>query len=258
MHKRAFNLLIVLAMTFATISQVRSQDSTAVKTAADTIKTAAPTETTTPTATTAPAATTTAAASESSSSSSEGGFKFGITAGMNFSYIGSTTIVPTSQSEVGYMVGVSGSTSGNFFLHPALQFVSYVNTLTYGDAATPLTQTVHFSRCNYIRIPIQAGFRLFGRSSEGIAPPFNVELRLGVSESFLVGATDHINQGPGAAFVSDDFESMRTGLIAGLGIQVLFLSINFEYELGVTNHFASERGTDSKLDALYIVFGGSF
>jgi hypothetical protein len=254
MHKRALNLLIVLAMTSITLSQVRSQDSTAVKTTADTVKTAAPTETTTPAATTTAAAT----ATESSSSSSEGGFRFGITAGMNFSYIGGSPVIPTNQTEIGYMLGVSGSTTGNFFLHPGIEFASYVNTLTYGDSTAPAAQTVHFSRTNYIRIPLQAGFRLFGRSEGGIAPPFNLELRLGVSESFLVGTTDHVNQGLGEAFDSDDFESMRTGLIAGLGVQVLFLSINFEYEWGVTNHFASERGTDAKLDALYIVFGGSF
>lgn len=246
MKNTALNLLIVFAMTSITLSQVRSQDSTAVKTAADTVKTAAPTETLPP------------ATAEPTSSSDEGGFRFGVTAGMNFSYIGSTPVVPTSQSEIGYMIGVSGSTSGNFFLHPGIQFVSYVNTLTYGDSTATVAQTDHFSRANYIRIPIQAGFRLFGRSSEGIAPPFNVELRLGVSESFLVGATDHINQGPGEAFVSDDFESMRTGLIAGLGVQVLFLSINFEYEWGVTNHFSSDASGDTKLNALYIVFGGSF
>jgi len=253
MHKTAVNLLIVCAMTFAAFSQVRSQDSTAVKTTADTTKTAAPTETTTPATTTAAAT-----ATESSSGSSEGGFRFGVTAGMNFSYIGNTLVVPTSQSEIGYMLGVSGSTSGNFFLHPGIQFASYVNTFTYGDSTSTIAQTEHFSRTNYIRIPVQAGFRLFGRSSEGVAPPFNVEIRLGVSESFLLGATDHINQGLGKEFVSDDFESTRTGLIAGLGVQVLFLSINFEYEWGVTNHFSGDASGDTKLNALYIVFGGSF
>ena len=156
------------------------------------------------------------------------------------------------------MVGLTGSTSGNFFLQPGLQFVSYVNTLTYGDSTSTVAQTDHFSRCNYIRIPLQAGFRLFGRSEGGIAPPVNVELRLGASESFLVGATDHVNQGPGEAFVKDDFESMRTGLIVGLGIQVLFLSLNLEYEWGVSNHFSSDASGDATLDALYIVFGGSF
>lgn len=246
MKKNAMNLLIVLAMTFVTLSEVRSQDSTAVKAAADTVKPTTPTETTT------------AAASESPSSSDESGFKFGIVTGINFSYIGGSPVVPTNQTEVGYMVGLTGSTSGNFFLQPGLQFVSYVNTLTYGDSTSTVAQTDHFSRCNYIRIPLQAGFRLFGRSEGGIAPPVNVELRLGASESFLVGATDHVNQGPGEAFVKDDFESMRTGLIVGLGIQVLFLSLNLEYEWGVSNHFSSDASGDATLDALYIVFGGSF
>jgi hypothetical protein len=236
MKKAGLNLVIVLALIAPSLQAVHAQDSTAH--AVDT------------TATTPPPP-----PAESSAPSEPSTFRFNFSAGLAFSSLTTNSYVTKSSSDVGYMVGFSGSTAGNFFIQPGIQFTSYVSNVSFNPNGGAVGADDHFARFNYIRVPVQAGFRLFSRNSAANALPFNVELRLGASGSFLVGTTDIVN---GTPFVKDDVESFRPGLVGGLGVQVLFLSLNFEYEAGLSNHFANSKAGDSKLNAFYLIFGGSF
>jgi hypothetical protein len=100
---------------------------------------------------------------------------------------------------------------------------------------------------------VQVGARLFEASSSS---PLNVEVRGGLSESVRVGFNDNIKSGPGREITSADIADFRTAGVVGAGIRLLFFSLDVEYEFGLTDLFV-DNGT-TKLDALYVIFGGNF
>jgi hypothetical protein len=171
--------------------------------------------------------------------------QFGITGGLNFAYFDKVPPITDAISSLGYMIGVRGSVGSNLFFEPAIEYVSYGSTITTLDDATS-----HQMRSNFIRVPLQAGVKLFDDF------PVNIEARAGIGESFLVGYTDQVTAGPGPAFTKSDINVMRTTAIIGGGIRVFFLKLDLEYEWGLTDFFKNKGGTDFR--AFYIILGGNF
>jgi len=171
--------------------------------------------------------------------------QFGVTGGLNFAYFNKVPPITDAISSLGYMIGVRGSIGSNFFFEPSIEYVSFGSTITTLDDATS-----HKMRSNYIRIPLQGGVKLFDDF------PVNIEARVGIGESFLVGYDDQITAGPGKPFAKSDINSMRTTGIIGGGIRVFFLKLDLEYEWGLTPYFKDKGGTEFR--AFYIILGGNF
>ncbi len=174
-----------------------------------------------------------------------------IVGGLNFAYVEETPQLLDAASAFGYTLGVAADIGSNLFLQPSVQYSSYGSTVTIPSASEG--DTKHAIRANYIRVPLQAGLRLFEASS---AIPFNIEGRAGLSQSFLVGFNDRVRSGSGTALSEDDIAGMRTAGIVGAGVRLLFFSLDVEYEFGLTDLFVNNGST--KLDALYVIFGGNF
>ncbi len=170
--------------------------------------------------------------------------QFAVTGGLNYSYFNKVPPVSDAFSSLGYMIGVRGSLGSNFFVEPAIQFTSFGSTLTTSNDAT-----AHQMRSNYIRVPLEAGVKLFDDF------PVNLEARAGIGESFLVGYSDQAT-GKGQPFTRSDINAMRTTAIIGGGVRVLFLKLDVEYEWGLTDFFKNKGGTDFR--AFYIILGGNF
>jgi hypothetical protein len=171
--------------------------------------------------------------------------EYGLIGGLNFGYYNQVPPVTDAISSLGYMIGIRGSLGSNIFFEPAIEFASYGSTITIADG------TDHKMRSNYIRVPLQAGVKVFDEA------PVNIEVRAGISESFLVGFTDS-PAGSGPGFMKSDINGTRTAGIIGGGIKLFFLKLDLEYEWGLTNFFANANNGTSKLNALYIILGGNF
>jgi hypothetical protein len=173
--------------------------------------------------------------------------EYGIIGGINFAYFNSVPPLSDAISSLGYMIGGRASIGANIFLEPAVEYTSYGSTITLaGDPTT------HKMRSNYIRVPIEAGAKIFEES------PVNIEVRLGLAGSFLVGFTDEPS-GSAAAFTKDNISVFRAGGIIGGGVRVFFLKLDLEYEWAMTNFFKDNAGvTDAKQSAFYIILGGNF
>ncbi|MEP7235065.1 MAG: outer membrane beta-barrel protein [Ignavibacteriota bacterium] len=171
--------------------------------------------------------------------------QFGVTGGLNFAYFNNVPPVSETFSSLGYMIGLRGSIGSNFFFEPAIEYASFGNTMT-----TSLDATSHQMRSEYIRVPLEAGVKLFDDF------PVNVEARVGIGESFLLGYQDKISSGIGKAFTKSDISPMRTTGIIGGGIRLFFLKLDLEYEWGLTDFFKNTGGTDFR--AFYIILGGNF
>jgi hypothetical protein len=179
--------------------------------------------------------------------------EYGVIGGVNFAYFHQAPPITDAISSLGYMIGVRGSLGSNLFFEPAIEFASYGSTITTFDGLSQdqNSTTDHKMRSNYIRVPLQAGVKVFDAS------PINIEVRAGISESFLVGFTDQPS-GSGASFMKSDINVARTAGIIGGGIRVFFLKLDLEYEWGLTNFFSNSNYGSSKLNALYIILGGNF
>lgn len=182
--------------------------------------------------------------------------QYAVIGGINYGYFEKLTPPLTDAfSRLGYMIGVRGSLGSNIFFEPAIEFASYGSVLTITDPIIPISETSptssdHKMRSNYIRVPLQVGAKIFDDA------PVNIEVRAGLTQSFLVGYTDEINSGTGAPFVKSDISGMRTAGIIGGGIRVFFLKLDVEYEWGLTNFF--KNNGNSKLNAFYLILGGNF
>jgi hypothetical protein len=148
------------------------------------------------------------------------------------------------------MLGGRATIGSNIFLEPELEFTSYGSTITLDASNGDESRSSHKMRSNYIRIPLEAGAKIFDQA------PVNIELRLGIAESALVGFTDEVTGGTGAPFTKSDISSFRTGGLIGGGVRLFFLKLDLEYEWALTNFFVN-RG-DAKQSALYIILGGNF
>src|SRR5690349_16257677 len=105
--------------------------------------------------------------------------EYGIIGGINFAYFNNVPPLSDAISSLGYMIGGRASIGANIFFEPAIEYTSYGSTITLAGS-----NEQHKMRSNYIRIPLEGGAKVFEES------PVNIEVRLGIAESFLVGFSD--------------------------------------------------------------------
>ena len=175
--------------------------------------------------------------------------EYGIIGGINFAYFNNVPPLADAFSSLGYMIGGRASIGANIFFEPAIEYTSYGSTITL-DNSNGISEsgTTHKMRSNYIRVPLEAGAKVFEAS------PVNVEVRIGLAESFLVGFTDDAGSAP--AFTKSQISTLRTGGIIGGGVRAFFLKLDLEYEWAMTNFF-QDIGS-AKQSAFYIILGGNF
>ncbi|HEY6172229.1 MAG TPA: porin family protein [Candidatus Kapabacteria bacterium] len=176
-----------------------------------------------------------------------------ITGGLNFAYMKEVPPVLDAFSNLGFMVGINGNLGSHLFFQPGLQFTSYGSAVVLPESGATETSR-HEMRANYIRVPLQVGLRLFDPSTVLGIFPFNLEVRGGVSGSYLVGYSDKVTSGSDAPIMKSDVEPFRTALVVGAGVRLVFLSLGVEYEYGLSKFF--KNIDDSKLNAFFIVIGG--
>lgn len=178
---------------------------------------------------------------------------FRITGGLNFAYMKEVPPLLDAFSNLGFMVGVNGNIGSNLFFQPGLQFTSYGSAIVLPESGATQTSR-HEMRANFIRVPLQVGLRLFDPSDVMGIFPFNLEVRTGISGSFLVGYSDKVTSGSDAPITKSDIAPFTTAWVVGAGVRLVFLSLGVEYEYGIGKFFKSID--DSKLNAFYIVIGG--
>lgn len=176
-----------------------------------------------------------------------------ITGGLNFAYMKEVPPLLDAFSNLGFMVGVNGNIGSHLFFQPGLQFTSYGNAIVLPEGGATQTSR-HEMRANFIRVQLQVGLRLFDPSTVLGIFPFNLEVRGGVSGSYLISYSDKVVSGADAAISKSEVEPFRMGLVVGAGVRLVFLSLGVEYEHGLNNFFKNKG--DSKLNAFYIVLGG--
>lgn len=136
-------------------------------------------------------------------------------------------------ARVGFNAGVDfrvGDTDENWvFFQPGIHFYSIGAQLINEANADRIDDVVGI---NSLKIPLNGGLYLTG--TDGILA---VRVNGGVIPTFLLGVEDN-NLG----LDRDDFQAFNFGLNAGLGIDLLVLTLDFGYEWGLTEFFETGQG----------------
>jgi hypothetical protein len=142
---------------------------------------------------------------------------FGVKAGLNFSKLSNdVSTMRGGENATGFVGGVFGRASFlGFFVQPEVLFSQRKGSFTSNVDSTAVTNTL-----SYIDIPVMVGYKLaFLRFNAG--PNFQ----------FLTGAKQKSNDASkDPNFSKDNFNSSAVGFQAGLGIDLLKLSIDLRYD----------------------------
>lgn len=153
--------------------------------------------------------------------------------GTNFSNLTKTESGVDISPNAGYQFGAGLLIGEKFYVEPGIQFVR--NTKTFSDP----TDEVTFYQ-NFVKIPVYAGYHLLGHESGPVA------LRVFAGPAAMIagslkGGEDKISK--------DDIQNALFLADVGVGLDVLFLFVELNYEYAFNSYW-----TDEALDANHTGF----
>jgi hypothetical protein len=163
--------------------------------------------------------------------------------GLNFSSFTNLEDGLSQNTLVGYQAGAGLLIGSTWYVEPGIQWVK-----TGTETAMDGTDLKIKSELSYLRIPVMAGYRFFG-GTENI-----LNLRLFAGPSLNIVTDVSVDS---ESLESEEYNTAIWGLNAGLGVDVLFLFADINYEWGMSNVF-SEEGFDQKNNVLFISVGARF
>ncbi len=144
--------------------------------------------------------------------------------GVNFSNLSENKAETEVTGNAGFQVGGAIRFGEKFYVEPGFQFVSNSRNFTYqidGENEFKVTE-------NWYKIPVYAGLHLLGDRDEDLA----IRVFLGPSVAFL----GNVNSDEDDLFKKDDIESTRWALDGGVGVDILFLFAELNYEYSLTEY----------------------
>lgn len=159
--------------------------------------------------------------------------------GVNLSAVDGNLNDLQASAKVGWNAGVDFRAGGKkLFIIPGLHFYNYTARL-FNDISTD-TQ-VKFkdeTTIQAIKAPVNLGFDLTGKKQL-----LNLYLKGGVTPTMVLA----VNEKPGIPFSKDDLKTFSWAANAGLGMDIAFLTVDLNYEIGMSNYFANTSGRNNIL-----------
>jgi hypothetical protein len=158
--------------------------------------------------------------------------------GVNFSGVGANLNDFRAEARVGWNAGLDfriGS-RGPVFLYPGIQFNNYTARLITNISKDPSLRFQDETTIQAIKAPLDLGIRLNRKNAL-----LNLVLRGGVTPTMIVG----VQEKNGIAFNKSSLNQFTWGANAGLSLDVLFLTVDLNYELGLNNYFATAQGRNN-------------
>ena len=152
-------------------------------------------------------------------SSSRAGVTVTPQAGVNGTYLTSDLADIAYSAQVGYQFGLNVRLGGFFHIQPGVYWQRSQKELLFTLA--DIQDDVLFDQIN---VPLLFGIKPI--------PLKLLELRIntGPSVSFVTSVGDNL-----VGLEKEDFKSPVWGLVFGVGVDILFISVDVNYELGLTN-----------------------
>ncbi len=161
--------------------------------------------------------------------------------GTNFSKLSGSHDGKTFSGRAGYQFGGGLLIGDKFYVEPGIQFGRSSRTITESSTSIDFDQ-------NFVKIPVYAGYHLLGAESD----VFALRVFAGPAVSIQGKVTKGSEQ-----IGKDDIKKAIWAVDGGIGLDILFLFIEANYEHSFSNHFVNGE-SDSKHSAFIINAGVHF
>lgn len=145
--------------------------------------------------------------------------------GINFASITNPPTASDWKAQAGYQFGGAVLIGDKFYVEPGIQFVRNSRVITPDDL-----DEFDFSQ-NLVKVPVYAGYHLLGHESGPLA--------LRVFAGPAVSVAGKIKKGEDQ-ITKDDIKNAHWMVDAGIGVDILFLFVEFNYEYAFTPYFTDD------------------
>ena len=159
--------------------------------------------------------------------------------GINASGIDAKLDDINAEARVGWNVGADFRLGeGIIFLNPGAHFYSYSARLLQKVNDPEDVELSEETQIQNLRLPVNVGIRLTGDG--GL---LQLHALGGITSSYVLG----VNEKENFAFDKDSLKDWTFGANVGVGMDILFLTANVNYEIGLTDFFADAEGKNNML-----------
>jgi hypothetical protein len=157
--------------------------------------------------------------------------------GVNASAVDAKIQDITAEARYGWNAGIDlRMGEGAFFFKPGLHYYNFTANLFQDVTAPGDVPMKDETTIQSLKLPVNAGLRLTGEG--GL---LGVNVHGGVTPSYILG----VKEGTSVPFVKDDLKPFTLGANLGLGIDVLFFTVEANYEMGLTPFFNGAEGKNN-------------
>lgn len=146
--------------------------------------------------------------------------------GTNFASLSNPPSGSNYAAKAGYQHGLGLLIGDKFYVEPGVQFVRMSRTIT----ETTTEAEIDFSQ-NYVKVPLYSGYHLLGHESGPLA------LRIFGGPAGLISGK--VKKGEDQ-ITNDDIKNFHLMADVGVGVDILFLFAELNYEWGFTKFWENE------------------
>ena len=159
--------------------------------------------------------------------------------GTNFASLSNPPSSTEFKAQAGFQFGGGVLIGDKFYVEPGIQFLRNSRVISQETI-----EDIDFSQ-NFVKIPVYAGYHLLGHESGPVALRIFAGPAVSIAGKIKKGE-EHISK--------DEIKNAHWMLDAGIGVDVLFLFLELNYEYAFTSYFEDES-FDSKHSAFIINAG---
>ncbi|MDX2067152.1 MAG: outer membrane beta-barrel protein [Haliscomenobacter sp.] len=159
--------------------------------------------------------------------------------GVNLSAVDGNLGDLQAAAKVGWNAGVDFRVGGKkLFLSPGLHFNNYTARLLNDIDTDTQVNFKDETTIQALKAPVNIGFDITGRKQL-----LNLYLKGGVTPTMVLA----VNEKAGIPFSKDDLKTFSWGANVGLGMDITILTVDLNYEIGMSDYFANTTGRNNVL-----------
>ena len=159
--------------------------------------------------------------------------------GVNLSAVDGNLGDLQAAAKVGWNAGVDFRVGGKkLFLNPGLHFNNYTARLVNDIDTDTQVNFKDETTIQALKVPGNIGFDSTGRKQL-----LNLYLKGGVTPTMVLA----VNEKAGIPFSKDDLKTFSWGANVGLGMDITILTVDLNYEIGMSDYFANTTGRNNVL-----------
>lgn len=159
--------------------------------------------------------------------------------GVNLSAVDGKLNDLQAAAKVGWNAGVDFRVGGKkLFLSPGLHFNNYTARLVNDIDTDTQLNFKDETTIQALKAPVNIGFDITGRKQL-----LNLYLKGGVTPTMILA----VNEKAGIPFSKDDLKTFTWGANVGLGMDITILTVDLNYEIGMSDYFANTTGRNNVL-----------